>query len=70
MHNTHVYGEAVDEFQVGARVATHPGTVAWLRGERFGEVVKIGRDVVHVTLERTRRRATFTPGMLAHMAAD
>ncbi|AJD82300.1 hypothetical protein PBI_KESHU_80 [Mycobacterium phage Keshu] len=70
MHNTHVYGEAVDEFTVGARVATHPGTVTFLRGERYGEVVKVGRDVVHVRLDRTRRRSTFSPGMLAHMARD
>ncbi|WNM68369.1 hypothetical protein SEA_TIERRA_80 [Mycobacterium phage Tierra] len=70
MYNTHVYGEAVDEFKIGARVATHPGTVAFLRGERFGAVVNTGRDVVHVKLDRTGRRSTFTPGMLAHMAAD
>ncbi|ASR86356.1 hypothetical protein I5G86_gp23 [Mycobacterium phage DarthP] len=70
MHNTHVYGEAVTEFVVGRRVATHPGTTAFLRGERFGEVVKIGRDVLHVVLDASGRRATFTPGMLAHMAAD
>ncbi|WNM69018.1 hypothetical protein SEA_TRIBLETROUBLE_77 [Mycobacterium Phage TribleTrouble] len=70
MYNTHVYGEAVDEFTPGRRVATHPGTVAFLRGERYGEVIKIGRDVVHVVLDRTGRRSSFTPGMLAHMAAD
>ncbi|AFN37768.1 hypothetical protein FGG44_gp80 [Mycobacterium phage MacnCheese] len=69
MYNTHVYGEAVEEFTPGRRVATHPGTTAFLRGERFGEVVKVGRDVVHVKLD-TGRRSTFTPGMLAHMAAD
>ncbi|ARQ95518.1 hypothetical protein I5G81_gp79 [Mycobacterium phage Shandong1] len=70
MHNTHVYGEAVTEFTVGGRVATHPATNAWLRGERFGKVVKLGRDVVHVVLDASGRKATFVPGMLAHMAAD
>ncbi|ASR85278.1 hypothetical protein I5H06_gp26 [Mycobacterium phage SirPhilip] len=70
MHNTHVYGRSVAEFKVGARVATSPSTASFLRGERYGEVVKTGRDVVVVKLDLSGRRGTFVPGMLAHMAAE
>ncbi|QNJ58297.1 hypothetical protein SEA_ELLIE_74 [Mycobacterium phage Ellie] len=70
MYNTHVYGEAVTEFEVGARVATHPATSAWLRGDRFGEVVALGRNQVVVRLDRSQHAVRFTPRNLAHMAAD
>ena len=30
--------------QVGRRVKIHPATDAWMQGDRYGEVVKIGLD--------------------------
>ena len=34
--------------RVGQVVEIHPGTDTWMRGDRFGEVVKLGRKWVHV----------------------
>ncbi|WNM74160.1 RNA binding protein [Mycobacterium Phage Nergal] len=70
MYNTHQYGEAVSEFEIGARVATHPATHAWLRGERFGEVVALGDNAVVVRLDRSQRAVRFVPRDLAHMTAS
>uniref|UniRef100_A0AAU8GNY4 Uncharacterized protein n=1 Tax=Mycobacterium phage Pharb TaxID=3136626 RepID=A0AAU8GNY4_9VIRU len=70
MYNTHVYGEAVAEFAEGARVALRPCSDAWMRGDRFGEVVEVGRTRVYVRLDRSGRRYPARPSDLAHMAAD
>ena len=38
---------------VGRRVELHPATDAWMRGDRYGEVVKIGRTLIHVRMDRS-----------------
>lgn len=40
---------------IGERVETHPATDAWMQGDRYGEVVSIGRKYVHVKLDRSGR---------------
>jgi hypothetical protein len=47
--------------QVGQRVELHPATDAWMMGDRFGVVVKIGRKYVHVKLDRSGRTIPFLP---------
>ena len=42
-------------YRVGQRVELHPATDWWMRGARFGEVVKVGRSLYHVRLDRTGR---------------
>ena len=55
-------------FKVGERVQAHPATNAWIRGARYGEVVKIGRKYVHVNLDALGRVVRFTPDNLMKMA--
>jgi hypothetical protein len=49
------------DFQVGDRVETHPATDYWMMGARFGTVIKIGRKMVHVQLDRIDRVRTIHP---------
>ncbi|AHY26904.1 hypothetical protein PBI_ZOEJ_80 [Mycobacterium phage ZoeJ] len=70
MHNTHVYGESAVEFAVGQRVAVHPITPQFMQGDRYGEVVLVGRTRVSVKLDRSGRTLRFSPQNLAHMARD
>lgn len=48
-----VYGYDGTAYGVDDRVEIHPGTDFWIRGARFGTVVRITpRDRVHVRLDR------------------
>lgn len=51
-------------FVVGQRVAIHPANNSWLMGERFGEVIRLGRRWVYVKLDLSRREIPFYPGDL------
>lgn len=46
--------------QVGRRVKIHPATDAWMQGDRYGTVVKIGRDLVHVRCDASQRVRKFS----------
>ena len=39
------------DFKIGDSVELHPGTDRWMRGDRFGAVVKIGRKHLHVKMD-------------------
>ena len=42
-------------YTVGDRVEIHPGTDLWMRGARYGEVVRLSltpKDRVHVRLDK------------------
>lgn len=60
----HIYGESVKDFEVGSRVELHPATDAWMQGDRFGEVAKIGRKWIHVKMEPSGRTLQMSPGNL------
>ena len=49
------------DFAIGDRVELHPATDAWMFGDRYGEVVKIGRKYVHVKCDRSGRTRRLTP---------
>jgi len=49
---------------LGQRVQLHPATDAWMRGERYGTVVTLGRTLVHVRMDVSGRTLTFPPGLL------
>jgi hypothetical protein len=51
----------LEQFTVGDRVELHPATDRWIRGDRFGEVVKLGRRYVHVKLDRSGDTRQFAP---------
>jgi len=40
---------------IGARVELHPATDAWMRGDRYGIVLSIGRKYIHLRMDSGRR---------------
>ena len=48
-------------YEVGDRVELSPATDRWMRGDRFGEVVKIGHYYLHVKLDRSGQVRRFVP---------
>jgi hypothetical protein len=54
-------GNRLADFMVGDRVEMHPATDAWMMGDRYGEIVKIGRRVLHVRLDKSGRTRTVHP---------
>jgi hypothetical protein len=51
----------LDQFTKGERVEAHPATDAWMMGDRYGTVHKIGHKYVHVLMDRSGRVRFFTP---------
>lgn len=49
------------EFTTGQRVQTHPATDAWIFGDRYGTITKIGYKYIHVLLDRSGRTLAFRP---------
>ena len=45
----------------GMRVAIHPATDAWMQGDRYGYVVRIGRKWIFVRCDRSERVRRFHP---------
>ncbi len=43
---------------------THPATDAWMFGDRFGEVIKIGRKYVTIRCDRSGRLRRFPASLL------
>lgn len=48
-------------YWVGVRVELHPGTDAWMRGDRFGDVVKARRKLLYVRMDRSGRTLKVSP---------
>lgn len=51
----------LNDFDDGQRVELHPATDAWMTGDRFGTVVKVGRKLVHVHMDRSRKVRRLAP---------
>jgi ribosomal protein L21E len=50
------------DFAVGDRIQMHPATDAWMRGDRYGEVVKLLRGGAYkVKLDVSGLTKTVTP---------
>lgn len=47
-----------------AYVEAHPATDAWMQGDRYGTVTKVGRKWVHVRMRRSDKVRKFLPGDL------
>jgi hypothetical protein len=54
--------DSVTQFRVGDRVQLHPATDAWMMGDRYGTVIKIGRQLLHVRMDRSNKVRKVTPG--------
>ncbi len=49
------------QFTKGDRVELHPGTDAWMMGDRYGNVVYIGRKHIHVLMDRSNKIRKLHP---------
>jgi hypothetical protein len=47
-------------YKLGQRIKIHPATDAWMQGDRYGVVVKVGRDLVHVRCDASGRVRKFS----------
>ena len=54
-------------FHLGERVSMHPATDAFMMGDRYGQVVKIGKSKIHVKMDRSRKTRLVLPRNLQHM---
>lgn len=43
------------------RIQVHPATDTWMRGDRYGAVVKLGTKYATVKLDRSGRTVQFVP---------
>lgn len=41
------------QFRAGDRVQLHPATDAWMMGDMYGTVIKVGRLLLHVRMDRS-----------------
>lgn len=52
------------------RVELSPSTDAWMAGDRFGEVVKVGSTYVHVRMDRSGRTRMVPPNLVDVLAGS
>lgn len=55
------------KFRVGERVQLHPGTDRWMMGDRYGEVVKVTSQYVHVKLDKSGKTLKFSEDRLLNL---
>jgi hypothetical protein len=53
--------DSVAQFRVGDRVQLHPATDAWMMGDMFGTVIKIGRQFLHIRMDRSNKVRKVAP---------
>lgn len=58
---------ALSDFKPGQRVQLAVWTDTWMRGDRYGEVLRIGSKYVWVKLDRSGRERSFTPDMISEV---
>lgn len=51
----------LNDFDEGQRVELHPACDVWMMGDRFGTVARVGRRLVHVRMDRSRRTLRLLP---------
>jgi len=56
---------SVDGFTAGDRVEIQPYLDAWMMGDRYGDIVKIGRSKLHVRMDRSGRTLRITARQVA-----
>lgn len=50
--------------QKDQRVMAHPGTDAWMQGDRYGTVQKVGRKWIHVKMDNSGKIRKLPPDRL------
>lgn len=51
---------------VGDRVELHPATDAWMMGDRFGDVIKVGTKLVHVRMDTSGKVRKLAPDLVTY----
>lgn len=51
----------LDDFDEGQRVQLSPATDAWMMGDMYGQIIKVGRRLVHVRMDRSGRVRRLAP---------
>lgn len=54
----------LDDFRSGTRVEAHPVTDLFMRGARYGTVVKVGTKMVHVKFDKLKLPVAVRPANL------
>jgi len=52
---------------VGQRVSMHPATDAFMMGDRYGDVVKVGKTKISVKMDRSGKTRLVSPENLEHV---
>ena len=53
--------DRLDRQLIGKRVELHPVTDDWMRGDRFGEIVSVGRKFYYIKLDKSGRTRKTHP---------
>lgn len=51
----------LSQYKIGDRIEAAPHTNSWMMGDRYGEIVKIGRFYLHVKMDRSGKTRKFVP---------
>lgn len=51
----------ITDIKAGQRIQLRPATDAWMQGDRYGEVVRVGKSIVHAKMDRSKRVRRFHP---------
>lgn len=60
----------IQDFTPGMRVELHPATDAWMMGDRYGDVVLVGRKLVHVKMDRSGKTRKVHPRNIGQIIMD
>lgn len=51
----------LNDFRIGDRVELHPATDLWMRGARYGTVIRVGRTVLTINVDKLGRTVRVAP---------
>ncbi len=60
---------AIAECKAGQRIEISPSMDAWMQGDLYGEVVKLGRTRVHVRMDRSNRILRLVPDQIERIVS-
>lgn len=49
------------DYKIGDRVQLHPATDAWMSGDRYGTITRVGTKFYHVAMDRSGRVLRMSP---------
>lgn len=57
----------LNDFRTGDRVELHPATDLWMRGARYGTVIRVGRTVLTITSDQLGRSVRVSPANIGRI---